>query len=44
MRNGSLPELCEVYDNIQGLTGRAPSTLRTFVERNRGAFQISSPS
>jgi NAD(P)H dehydrogenase (quinone) len=46
-RDGSLPELCEVYDNIQSLTGRAPTSLRTFVERNRSAFEISpaqSPS
>ena len=43
-RKGSLPELCEVYDNIRSLTGRAPSTLRGFVERNRDAFQISPRS
>jgi NAD(P)H dehydrogenase (quinone) len=43
-RNGTLPELCEVYDNIQSLTGRAPTSLRTFVERNRSAFEISSRS
>jgi len=43
-RNGTLPELCEVYDNIRSLTGRAPTSLRTFVERNRSAFEISAPA
>jgi uncharacterized protein YbjT (DUF2867 family) len=37
-RNGTLPELSEVYDNVQSLTGREPTNLRTYLERNRNAF------
>ncbi len=37
-RNGSLPEMYEVYDNIRNLTGREPTSLQTFLERNRSAF------
>lgn len=37
-RNGSLPEVCEVYDNVRSLTGREPTNLLTFIERNRNAF------
>jgi NAD(P)H dehydrogenase (quinone) len=38
-RNGSLPEICEVYDNVRSLTGREPTNLQTFIERNRSAFE-----
>jgi uncharacterized protein YbjT (DUF2867 family) len=37
-RNGSLPELCEVYDNVRDLTGREPTNLKSFIKRNRNAF------
>ncbi|HEY7760485.1 MAG TPA: NmrA family NAD(P)-binding protein, partial [Burkholderiales bacterium] len=37
-RNGTLPELCEVHDNVRSLTGREPTSLPTFIERNRNAF------
>jgi uncharacterized protein YbjT (DUF2867 family) len=37
-RNGTLPEACEVYDNVRSLTGRDPTNLLTFIERNRDAF------
>jgi uncharacterized protein YbjT (DUF2867 family) len=37
-RDGSLPELSELYENVRGLTGRDPTSLQTFIERNRGAF------
>jgi hypothetical protein len=37
-RDGSLPELCEVYDNVRSLTGREPTSLQAFIERNRSAF------
>jgi uncharacterized protein YbjT (DUF2867 family) len=37
-RKGALPELCEVYDNVHSLTGREPTSLLTFIERNRDAF------
>jgi len=37
-RSGSLPELCEVYDNMRRLTGREPTSLQTYLERNRSAF------
>jgi NAD(P)H dehydrogenase (quinone) len=37
-RNGTVPELCEVYDNVRSLTGREPTNLLTFIERNRGTF------
>jgi NAD(P)H dehydrogenase (quinone) len=38
-RDGSTPELFEVHDNIRSLTGREPTTLRTFIARNRSAFE-----
>jgi NAD(P)H dehydrogenase (quinone) len=38
-RAGSLPELCEVYDNVRALTGREPTSLRTYLEHNRSAFE-----
>jgi NAD(P)H dehydrogenase (quinone) len=38
-RDGSLPELCEIYDNVRSLTGREPTSLQTFIERNRSAFE-----
>lgn len=41
-REGTLPELCEVYDNIRSLTGREPTKLQTFIERNRAAFEGAS--
>jgi NAD(P)H dehydrogenase (quinone) len=37
-RNGSLPEMYEVYDNVRSLAGREPTSLLTFIERNRNAF------
>jgi uncharacterized protein YbjT (DUF2867 family) len=37
-RKGTLPELSEVYDNVRSLTGRDPTSLLTFIERNRSAF------
>jgi uncharacterized protein YbjT (DUF2867 family) len=43
-RDGSLPELCDVYDNVRSLTGRAPTSLRTFIERGRGAFEAARAS
>jgi len=42
-RDGSLPELCEVYDNVRSLTVREPTSLLTFIERNRAAFE-SAPA
>lgn len=41
-RAGSLPEMSEVYDNLQSLTGREPTSLRTYIERNRSAFTNAS--
>jgi len=38
-RDGSLPELSEVYDNIRGLTGREPTSLATYIKHNRSAFE-----
>ncbi|MBP0656713.1 hypothetical protein J8J20_22825, partial [Mycobacterium tuberculosis] len=38
-RNGTLPELSEVYDNVRSLTGREPTSLQAFIERNRSAFE-----
>jgi NAD(P)H dehydrogenase (quinone) len=38
-REGSLPEMCEVYDNLRSLTGRKPTSLQTYIERNRSAFE-----
>jgi uncharacterized protein YbjT (DUF2867 family) len=40
--DGALPELSEVYDNIRALTSREPSTLRNYINRNRGAFTAFS--
>jgi uncharacterized protein YbjT (DUF2867 family) len=37
-RDGQIPELSEVYDNVRALTGREPSTLRSFIQQNRDAF------
>jgi hypothetical protein len=37
-RAGTLPELCEVYDNVRSLTGREATGLLAFIERNRNAF------
>jgi uncharacterized protein YbjT (DUF2867 family) len=38
MREGSLPELAEVSDTVARITGRAPASLRDYIERNRAAF------
>jgi uncharacterized protein YbjT (DUF2867 family) len=40
-RNGTLPELGEVYDNVRSLTGREPASLQAFIERNRSAFEAA---
>jgi NAD(P)H dehydrogenase (quinone) len=41
-RNGSLPEMHEIYDNVRTLTGREPTSLKTYLEHNRSAFQGAS--
>jgi uncharacterized protein YbjT (DUF2867 family) len=42
-RKGTLPELGEVYDNFRSLTGREPTSLKVFIERNRSVFE-SAPA
>jgi uncharacterized protein YbjT (DUF2867 family) len=37
-RKGTLRELSEVYHNIRQLTGREPTSLQTYIERNRAVF------
>jgi hypothetical protein len=37
-RNGSLPEMHEVCENVQALKGRKQTSLQTLIERNRSAF------
>jgi len=37
-REGTLPELIEIHQNVRSLTGRDPTSLRTWLERNRGVF------
>lgn len=41
--NGTLPELTEVYDNVRSLTGREPTSLQVFIERNRSFFVDAPP-
>jgi uncharacterized protein YbjT (DUF2867 family) len=38
-RDGSLPELSEVYDNVRRLTGREVTSLRTYIERHLSDFE-----
>jgi uncharacterized protein YbjT (DUF2867 family) len=38
-RQGLLPALCEVYDNIRELTGRDPTDLRAYLEQHREIFK-----
>jgi NAD(P)H dehydrogenase (quinone) len=38
-RGGTLPELSELHDNARSVTGRDPTKLRTFIERNRAVFE-----
>jgi uncharacterized protein YbjT (DUF2867 family) len=40
-RNGTLPELGEVYNNVRSLTGREPTKLKVFIERNRSVFEAA---
>jgi NAD(P)H dehydrogenase (quinone) len=37
-RQGLLPALSEVYDNVKELTGRDPIGLRAYLEQNLGTF------
>ncbi|WP_437622733.1 NmrA family NAD(P)-binding protein [Sorangium sp. So ce1151] len=37
-RSGSLKDAADTFDTVQRLTGRAPTTLRDYLERNRAAF------
>ncbi|MGK3968009.1 NmrA family NAD(P)-binding protein [Sorangium sp. So ce118] len=37
-RSGSLKDAADTFDTVQRLTGRAPTTLRDYIERNRAAF------
>jgi NAD(P)H dehydrogenase (quinone) len=44
MRNGSLPEISDVFDTVERLTGRAPTSLRAFVEKQRATFTYTPRS
>ncbi|WP_437655134.1 NmrA family NAD(P)-binding protein [Sorangium sp. So ce1182] len=37
-RSGSLKDAADTFDTVQRLTGRAPTTLRDYIERHRAAF------
>ncbi|AUX39697.1 NmrA family protein [Sorangium cellulosum] len=37
-RNGSLKDAADTFDTVQRVTGRAPITLREYVEKNRAVF------
>jgi NAD(P)H dehydrogenase (quinone) len=37
-RKGSLPESSDIFDTVERLTGRAPTSLRSFIEKHRSAF------
>jgi NAD(P)H dehydrogenase (quinone) len=43
-RNGSLPEISDTFDTFERLTGRAPTSLRAFVEKHRATFSYDRPS
>lgn len=41
-RDGSLKEAADTFDTVQRVTGRAPTTLRDYIEKNRAVFGYSS--
>jgi Metallo-beta-lactamase superfamily len=44
VRNGSSPEISDTFDTVERLTGRAPTSLRAFVEKHRATLSYDLPS